>query len=338
MAHMYAVSAMREDAVDEDGGAGNAADGFGLNLNDPAVLRCLLEQAPVPTALVEGERGVCSFSNAAFRALGVVAGASVSAQFPVVSPALLAAARRSGEPQHDGAAGEGHHRWDLRVTPMLGVNGVVRALIVTAQEVPETVAEHEQRMRELSHRMKNTLQLVSSLLTLQTLGAREPEVRRALQSAGGRIGIVTQAHQRTHAALRAETMDVAEHLRELCTELEATLPGARRIRVEAEPTCFPVEGVIPLSLIVNELVGNAAKHAYAPDEPGAIEVSLGRDADGQRRLVVADRGRGLPEGMDVARATTLGLKVVRAFSGQLKGRLRAEPNHPGVRLILDLPG
>lgn len=341
MAHMFAVSAFRDAGiVGGEGAFGGSQWGAEpvLNLNDPAILRCLLEQVPTPTALVEGTAGTCSFSNAAFRALGVVAGGLLPTQFPAVSGSLLAAARCEGEPQRGRFAGEDDRHWDVRVTPMMGVNGVVRALIVTVDEVPEVLVEHDRQMRELSHRVKNTLQLVSSLLTLQTLGAKDPEVRRALQSAGGRIGIVTQAHQRTHGALRAHDLDVADHLRALCAELEATLPGARRIRVQAEPTCLPVDSVIPLSLIVNELVGNAAKHAYAPDEPGGIEVTLGRDEAGRRQLVVTDHGRGLPEGLDVARATTLGLKVVRAFAGQLKGGLRAEPVGQGARLVVDLPG
>jgi len=341
MAHMFAVSAFRDaDVGDGNGpfGIGTMGAAPGLNLNDPAILRCLLEQTPTPTALVEGTADVCSFSNAAFRSLGVLAGATMPAQFPAVSASLLAAARRAGAPQRARTAGEDERHWDLRVTPMMGVNGVVRALIVTAEKVAETLVEHDRHMRELSHRVKNTLQLVSSLLTLQTLGAKEPEVRRALQSAGGRIGIVTQAHQRTHSALRAEDVEVSGYLRDLCTELEATLPGARRIRVEAETTRLPVDSVIPFSLIVNELVGNAAKHAYAPDEAGGIEVSLGRDADGRHRLIVSDHGRGLPDGLDVARATTLELKVVSDFAGQLKGGLRAEPNLPGARLIVELPG
>ncbi len=343
---MVAISVVRDACVEGDGaalgdafggGGRRAGDGLSLNLNDPAVLRFVLEQTPIPTALVEGGSGVCSFSNAAFRALGVVAGADVPSQFPAVSAEALEAARREGIPQRAPSVRDGEHPWEVRVTPMMGVNGLVRALIVTVEALPEAAAEQERRMRDLNHRVKNTLQLVSSLLTLQTLGTQEPEVRRALQNAAGRIGIVTQAHQRAHSVPQADDLDMAEHLRALCTELEATLPGARRIHVEAEPTSLPVDGVIPLSLIVNELVGNAARHAYHPDEPGAIEVSLSRTDDGRHRLVVADRGRGLPDGLDVARTATLGLKVVRAFAGQLKGALRAEPNGPGTRLIIELP-
>ncbi|MBK1839194.1 sensor histidine kinase [Azospirillum sp. YIM B02556] len=345
MAHMMAVTAFRnaefgaDSGADRLAGADDAAGGVGID--DPGMMRCLIEQTPTPTALVEGEGDRCAFANAAFRALGVVAGGDVSEQFPALSSSLLAEARRTGQPQRNRAAGDhaadGERFWDLRVTPMLGVNGAVRALIVTAEEIPESAAEHDRRLRDVSHRLKNTLQLVSSLLTLQTLSSKDPEIRRALQSAGGRIGIVTQAHQRTHGALRAGAVDMAVHLRELCQELEATLPGAHRIQVAADATEMPVEAVIPFSLIVSELVGNAARHAYPAGGPGTIDVRLDRGQAGGVHLEVVDRGVGLPAGLDVVRATTLGLKVVRAFVGQLRGKMTADSSPGGTRVSVDFP-
>ena len=341
MAHIMAVTAYRNAEFGTDTGAGRAAEAGGSCIDDPALLRCLLDQTPTPTALLEGEGDRCSFANAAFRALGVVAGSGLTESFPALSPALLADARHSGRPQRSRAAGDrapdGERFWDVRVTPMLGLNGVVRALIVTAEETPESAAEHDRRLRDVSHRLKNTLQLVSSLLTLQTLSSKDPEVRRALQSAGSRVGIVTQAHQRTHGALRAGTVDIAPHLRELCQELEATLPGAHRIQVTAEATEMPVDSIIPFSPIVNELVGNAARHAFPAGAPGTIDVWLGRDGAGGLRLEVSDRGTGLPAGLDVTRATTLGLKVVRAFVGQLRGKLSADSSPYGTRMSVEFP-
>ncbi|CAO3431754.1 sensor histidine kinase [Azospirillum endophyticum] len=345
MAHMMAVTAFRNAEFGADSGADRLAgaddDAAGVGIDDPGMMRCLIEQTPTPTALVEGEGDYCAFANAAFRALGVVAGADMTERFPALSSSLLAEARRTGQPQRNRSAGDraadGERFWDLRVTPLLGVNGAIRALIVTAEETPESAAEHDRRLRDVSHRLKNTLQLVSSLLTLQTLSTKDPEVRRALQSAGGRIGIVTQAHQRTHGAQRAGTVDMATHLRELCQELEATLPGAHRIQVAADATEMPMEAVIPFSLIVSELVGNAARHAYSSGIPGTIEVRLGRGGTGGVRLEVADHGVGLPAGLDVARATTLGLKVVRAFTGQLRGKLTADSSSRGTRVSVDFP-
>ncbi|AWB09119.1 sensor histidine kinase (plasmid) [Azospirillum humicireducens] len=341
MAHIMAVTAYRNAEFGTDHGAARAAEGSGSCIDDPALLRCLLDQMPTPTALLEGADDCCSFANAAFRALGVVAGSSLTNSFPALSPVLLVEARNSGRPQRNRAASDrapdGERFWDLRVTPMLGLNGVVRALIVTADETPESVAEHERRLRDVSHRLKNTLQLVSSLLTLQTLSSKDPEVRRALQSAGSRVGTVTQAHQHTHGALRAGTVDLAPHLRELCQELEATLPGAHRIHVAAEATELPVDSIIPFSLIVSELVGNAARHAFPAGSPGTVDVRLGRIGGDTVRLEISDRGTGLPAGLDITRAATLGLKVVRAFVGQLRGTLAADSSPYGTRVIVDFP-
>ncbi|KAA0594152.1 two-component sensor histidine kinase [Azospirillum lipoferum] len=342
MAHIMAVTAFRNAEFGTDPGADwPAGTDVAVGIDDPAMLRCLLDQMPTPTALVEGEGDHCAFANAAFRALGVVAGAGLTERFPALAPSMLAEARRTGQLQRNRATGdrstEGERFWDVRVTPMLGVNGVVRALIVTAEETPESVAEHERRLRDVSHRLKNTLQLVSSLLTLQTLSSKDPEVRRALQSASGRVGIVTQAHQRTHGSLRAGTIDMAVHLRELCQELEATLPGAHRIQVTADATEMPTDTVIPFSLIVSELVGNAARHAFPAGAPGAIDVRLGHGEGGAIRLEVIDRGIGLPPGLDLSRATTLGLKVVRAFVGQLRGKLTADSSPYGTRVVVEFP-
>ncbi|WP_244433532.1 sensor histidine kinase [Azospirillum sp. B506] len=340
-----AVTAFRNAEFGTEPGADRAdSDVAGADLggiDDPAMLRCLLDQMPTPTALIEGEDDRCTFANAAFRALGAVAGAGLTERFPALSLSLLAEARRTGQPQRNRAAGDGstdgERFWDLRVTPMLGVNGVIRALIVTAEETPESMADHDRRLRDVSHRLKNTLQLVSSLLTLQTLSSKDPEVRRALQSAGGRVGIVTQAHQRTHGVLRAGTVDIAIHLSELCQELEAILPGAHRIQVTADAMEMPMDSVIPFSLIVSELVGNAARHAFPPGAHGTIDVRLNRGSDGGGRLEVVDGGTGLPPGMDLARATSLGLKVVRAFVGQLRGKLTVDSSPYGTRVTVEFP-
>ncbi len=341
----------------------------GLDFADPAVLRGILEQSPAPTAVVEGAEAVCTFANAAFRALGVVPGAAFVPAFPTADPAALSGVlgevRRNGQPRrHRAAAAAGRPSpggWELDVSPLRGGDGemasrdddgevsplrddgeeAVRALLVTAREVPaEAAGAADQQVREISHRVKNTLQLVSSLLTLQALSAKDPAMRRAFQESCGRIGTVTQAHQRIHAAGRGSLVDFSSYLREACAELESAFAAAgsgRSIVLEVDDAALPVDAVIPLALIINELVGNAAKHAYAPGAAGVVEVGLRVLPDGGRRLVVADHGRGLPPGFEIARADTLGIKVARAFAGQLKGKFRAESNEPGARFVVDLP-
>lgn len=133
MAHIMAVTAYRNAEFGADPGADRAAgtDVAGVGIDDPALLRSLLDQTPTPTALVEGESDRCAFANAAFRALGAVAGTNLTERFPALSLSMLIEARRTGQPQRNRAASDraadGERFWDVRVTPMLGVNGVVRA-------------------------------------------------------------------------------------------------------------------------------------------------------------------------------------------------------------------
>ncbi|WP_448204311.1 histidine kinase dimerization/phosphoacceptor domain -containing protein [Azospirillum sp. sgz302134] len=310
----------------------------GLGAIDGDLLREVVEQSPAPTAVVDAANQACRYANAALRALGIAAGQSLSGLFSAADGTLFAEVARTGQPKRIRVTGPDRQAWDMDVKRL---NGASQALLVTLlAAAPDNTESADQQIREVSHRVKNTLQLVSSLMTLQTLSAKDPEMRRAFQEACGRIGTVTQAHQRIHGASRGSLVDFAAYLKDACRELEGNFAAAganRRIVVSVEEAMLPVDSVIPLALIVNELVGNAIKFAYPSGTPGEIEVGLLPLPEGGRRLTIADHGIGLPPGLDVARADTLGMKVARAFAGQLKGRLRAEPNEPGVRFVIDLP-
>nr|WP_246500608.1 sensor histidine kinase [Azospirillum rugosum] len=313
-------------------------------------MRDIIENSPAPTAVFEGDGLRCAVANAAMRALGANAGQTedelLAGLFPSADPEAVRDVARTGQSRHLRVTGVDRRSWDMDVTPLRadgagGGAGTGRAVMMALRPVvidsPDSV---DQQVREVSHRVKNTLQLVSSLLTLQTLSAKEPEMRRAFQEACARIGTVTQAHQRIHGATRGSLVDFGSYLRDTASEMEANFAAGganRHVVVAVENAMLPVDSVIPLALIVNELVGNAIKYAYAPGGPGIVEISLLPLPEGGRRLVIGDHGRGLPPGFEVARADTLGMKVARAFAGQLKGKLRAESNDPGTRFIIDLP-
>ncbi len=313
---------------------------------NPDLLRDIIENSPAPTAVFEGGALRCTVANAAMRTLGANAGQTedelLAGLFPSADPEAVRDVARTGQSRHLRVTGVDRHSWDMDVTPLrvegaAGGRAVMMALRPVVIDSPDSV---DQQVREVSHRVKNTLQLVSSLLTLQTLSAKEPEMRRAFQEACARIGTVTQAHQRIHGATRGSLVDFGSYLRDTASEMEANFAAGganRHLVVAVEDAMLPVDSVIPLALIVNELVGNAIKYAYAPGGPGIVEISLLPLPEGGRRLVIGDHGRGLPPGFEVARADSLGMKVARAFAGQLKGKLRVEPNDPGSRFIIDLP-
>lgn len=319
-----------------------------------ALLLASIEQAPVAMAVVEGPEHRYTYVNAAFRALATAQTPSPGDRLADGFPALVESeclprldeVYRSGRPARVNdlmlAAEDGRTAvWDVDCVPLAGAGGV-GSVLVTVHDVSAkaaALAEKEGLLREVNHRVKNSLQLVSSLLTLQALNSREPEMRRQFQEACGRIGTIAQVHQRLYQSDTYSVVAFGQYLRDLCRDLSGSLsvaPG-RAVVADTDDIDLPADTVIPLALVVNELVSNALKHAYADGQPGDVAVGFRVLSDGQKRLTVADHGRGLPDGYDVARADTLGIKVVRAFAGQIKGRFRVEPNGPGTRFVIDLP-
>ncbi|HYH39416.1 MAG TPA: histidine kinase dimerization/phosphoacceptor domain -containing protein [Azospirillum sp.] len=319
-----------------------------LGAGDTALLLASLEQAPVAMAVVEGPEHRYRYVNAAFRALPTAPrpqpGGRLADGFPGLADGLEEV-RRSGRQTRVSdlvlAGADGRTRvWDVDCAPLAGSGGA-HSVLITMHDVSakaEALKETEGLLREVNHRVKNSLQLVSSLLTLQALSAKDAELRRQFQEACGRIGTIAQVHQRLYQSQTYSEVAFGAYLRDLCRELGGSAAAAgRTIAVQADDVDLPADTVIPLALVVNELVSNAVKYAYAEGEGGEVAVGFHVQPDGRKSLTVADHGRGLPEGYDVARADTLGMKVVRAFTGQLKGKFRAEPNVPGTRFVVDLP-
>jgi two-component sensor histidine kinase len=188
---------------------------------------------------------------------------------------------------------------------------------------------------ELNHRVKNNLALVMGVLQLQARDAL-PAVREELLKAVGRVHSIAQVHQALYMGARRGDVDFGAYLKDLCASLSLSLVADGRIalEVEAEAIDLPIDTVIPLGMIVNELVTNAVKHAYPPPGTGRVTVDFRRDGDGLR-LLVSDEGRGLP---DVAAdgGGRLGMTLVNSLVGQIKGEL-AVRHHPGATFEIVLP-
>lgn len=175
--------------------------------------------------------------------------------------------------------------------------------------------------REIDHRVMNSLQFVSSLLTMQS---RSPEVGDAaahLRQAAHRVAAVAQVHRHFYADAAKEVSCIA-YLRRLCEDLGAILD--RTIDVEGDDHMVPASAIQPIGLITNELVTNAAKHGA-----GKIDVAFRVSAD-TNRLVVCDEGSGLPDDFDPhAPAAGLGMRVITTLARQLKGSIEAGPRENG---------
>jgi two-component sensor histidine kinase len=194
---------------------------------------------------------------------------------------------------------------------------------------------HQLLLKEANHRVNNSLQIVASMLHLQSSNAENPDLRRELREAGSRIAAVARAHQRLYSSNRIDSLDLGIYLTDVCKDLNASIPDCE-ISVSAEEGIIkPTDRAVAVALLVNELVSNAIKHAY----PGAqcrIWATLSRKS-GSILLTVRDEGIGLPADFDLNTGRRLGMRLVNAFTKQLRGTLQAVRRNPGTEFVVTIP-
>jgi two-component sensor histidine kinase len=197
--------------------------------------------------------------------------------------------------------------------------------------------EHQELLtREMSHRVKNSLTSVVSLLRVQARSAQSEEVRDALDDASARVEAIAQVHDHLWRGSQIGFVDLEDFMTELCKKLKGATEGLS-LHCHADSMLLSADHAIPLGLLVNELVTNAVKYAY-PEGKGAIEISA-HEIEGQLRLEVSDQGIGLPDGFDIDQPrTSLGFKVVKGLVSQLQGHMAVISGATkGARFLVNLP-
>lgn len=185
------------------------------------------------------------------------------------------------------------------------------------QEKDKALARVQMMVREMSHRIKNNLQMVASLLSMQQVASEDPHVIECLSRARERIATIALLHNSLYRTAEFECLDTREYLSGLCKHIDEVMVAGRSIAlvVNIESHRIGIDRAVPLGLVVNELVTNAVKHAF-PDDAGEIRVSLTREGDALV-LHVADTGAGFSS----AGGEGLGMRMVRVFVDQLGGTL-----------------
>jgi two-component sensor histidine kinase len=202
----------------------------------------------------------------------------------------------------------------------------------------ELVEQKEMLIKEVNHRTKNNLQLILSLIQLQIMRLDNENARAPLEDTARRIMSVARVHERLYQADQVNAVDAASYLKEVIEGIKATVAGAFTFDVDLEPLVLPLDSAIPLSLIVNEMVTNALKHAYEGRKPGKIRIML-KQADGCYHLSVTDYGRGLAAGFDFRRSRSMGMRIIDSLAKQIQADVVFRDNSPGVecRLIFGPP-
>jgi two-component sensor histidine kinase len=209
-------------------------------------------------------------------------------------------------------------------------------------------ARHERRLqaaierqqvllREIHHRVKNSLQLVSSMLNLQAADGGDSELRQQLQEASARVLAIARAHERLYIDDEIGSLDLGGYLRDVCSDLNLSASGCQVEVNVADGVRVTTDRAIPLALIATELTTNAAKYAYPGKSGGKIRVTLAKEGDSHVALTVGDGGAGLPPGFNPETSKGFGMRIVRALAGQLGATFEARSRERGAEFMLLVP-
>ena len=201
----------------------------------------------------------------------------------------------------------------------------------------QAVQSKEALFHELAHRVKNNLQVILSLIQLQSRRAKSPEAAEELSVIGNRVRTLRLVHDKLFSSGELDLIQLADYLRELCTDLlRFHDEEGRRIGLDLDIVELRVsqQQAIPLGLIINEFITNSLKYAFG-DGPGTIRIKLRTSGDREARLVMSDTGKGLPEAFPSSSRGT-GARIMDALVRQLGGRIEWR-NENGACAILTFP-
>jgi two-component sensor histidine kinase/CheY-like chemotaxis protein len=197
-------------------------------------------------------------------------------------------------------------------------------------------AEREMLLREVNHRVGNSLQIIASLLHLQANSATDDDVKAALSNAMGRVAAVAQVHRRLYTSHDLKSVLLNQYLDALLDDLRRSAEGNKmsRLTLRAEPIEIDPDRAVAIGIIVNELVMNAVKYAYT-DCAGPIHVTLKAEGD-DVLLAIADEGVGFSDAgaKSDPRSTGMGQRIVTAMAAKLEATVARDPDHAGTRIVL----
>jgi two-component sensor histidine kinase len=201
-----------------------------------------------------------------------------------------------------------------------------------------SIEEKEVLIKEIHHRVKNNLQIVISLLNVQSEFLDNPSALAAIQESRERMHAIAIIHQKLYQVDNSTLINIQSYIYELIDNLKKSFDNSGRIyfQLDIADICLDVSQSVPLSLILNEAITNAIKYAFFPHEQGTIIVALDMIDHRQVQLKIKDNGKGLPPGMDIKNNHSLGFQLMHLFTEQLEGTLDLL-NEGGLTITLSFP-
>jgi len=227
----------------------------------------------------------------------------------------------------------------ITLSPIFDISGEPVAVSSIARDITERIRAEESlakieetRKKEIHHRIKNNLQVISSLLDLQAEKFHDKEVLRAFRESQNRVLSMSLIHEELYKGEGADTLDFSEYLQKLAKNLFQTYilrsKSLHLLMDLEESALFNMDTAIPLGIIVNELISNSLKHGFLEGEEGEIRIQLCREeknCEAQESLfslTISDNGRGIPEDIELENVESLGLKLVNILVTQLDGNMQ----------------
>jgi len=189
-----------------------------------------------------------------------------------------------------------------------------------------SLREKEILLKEIHHRVKNNLQIISSLLNLQADYVTDAKALQCFEESQDRIRAMALVHEKLYGAEDLSRIDMGSYIRSLSDKLLRAflLPGNVTVSIQAGPVFLGIETAIPCGLILNELMSNIAKHAFPHERSGQVQILLQRRSTDQLILIVEDNGVGIAPDIDLTSANSLGLRLVDALVSQLDGTMQLD--------------
>lgn len=201
-------------------------------------------------------------------------------------------------------------------------------------ELKEALDQKTALLHEVDHRVKNNLQLISSLLLLQNRRVTDPGLKASLKGMLGRVNAIATVHRRLFQSEDVERFDVSAFIRDMVADLMGSaLRDDIRMELDLERVDIPAAKAAPFALVVNELLTNALRHGFPEGRGGRIFVGVSR-LNGDFRIEITDDGVGMDK---ETRASGFGLTIVQLLCQQLKAKCETTDAEPGVRVVVLLP-
>jgi two-component sensor histidine kinase len=200
-----------------------------------------------------------------------------------------------------------------------------------------SVEQQKMLLKEINHRVKNSLQMVSSMFNLQAHASTDPTLIQALQAASGRVTAVARVHERLYRDADIRLVDLSAYLADVCHDFnEVVSPCIIDFQASGQVRIGTDQAVL-VALLVGELITNAAKHAYGGDVVGPITVRLAADGNNAATVSVSDEGTGLPSDYNPDTQRGFGMRIVRAFLQRAGAKLAVNRKSPGTEFVMYVP-